>query len=190
MNQAKLRTDVYQNIADHMMQTDVDTSRIGRQIILPATHIGSPRDLHARFQDAMATVRKYGKPHLFITMTCNPMWKEIQDELLQGQKAEDRPDLVSRVFQLKLQAMEDEIIKDGIFGARVANMRVIEFQKRGLPHAHMLLILQQRHSIKTAQHVDQIVKVEIPTHPESIQDDDPDMQIQKGNKHRYCALWS
>ena len=31
MNQVKLRADVYQNIADHMMQTDVDTNRLGRQ---------------------------------------------------------------------------------------------------------------------------------------------------------------
>lgn len=132
-NQAKLRTEVYRNIVDNMTGADVDASKIGRQIILPTTHIGSPRDLHSRFQDVMATVRKYGKPHLFITMTCNPMWKEIQGELLQAQRAEDRPDLVSRVFQLKLKAMEEEIIKHCIFGARIANMRVTEFQKRGLP---------------------------------------------------------
>jgi hypothetical protein len=106
MNQAKLRSDLYQNIADHMMQADVDGNKIGRQVILPASHIGSPRDMHSRFQDAMACVRKYGKPHLFITMTCNPTWKEIEDELLPGQKVEDRPDLVARVFQLKFLALE------------------------------------------------------------------------------------
>ena len=130
-----------------MQAGDFDPKQLGREVILPASHIGSPRDMHARFQDAMATVRRYGKPHLFITMTCNPTWKEIQDELLPGQKAEDRPDLSSRVFQLKLQALEEEILENGIFGARVANMRVIEFHKKGLPHAHMLIILQQRHAI-------------------------------------------
>ena len=67
--------------------------------------------MHARYQDAMAVVRKYGKPDLFITITCNPTWKEIKEELLPGQKAEDRPDITSRVFKLKLQEIEQEIIK-------------------------------------------------------------------------------
>ena len=30
-----------------------------------------------KYQDAMAIVRKYGKPDLFITFTCNPNWAEI-----------------------------------------------------------------------------------------------------------------
>ena len=111
MNQAKLRTDLYQNIVDHMRDADVEQNQLGRHVILPATHIGSPRDMHSRFQDAMAIVRRYENPHLFITVTCNPMWKEIQDELLPGQKAEDRPDLVSRLFQLKLKAIEEDLLK-------------------------------------------------------------------------------
>ena len=102
------------------------------------------------------------------------MWKEIQDELLDGQKAEDRPDLVSRVFQMRLEKFEKDILEDGIFGSRIANMRVIEFQKRGLPHAHLLIILQERHSIKTAEQVDQIVCAEIPPHPLSIVDPNED----------------
>ena len=177
MNQAQLRSDLYQNIADHTMQADVD--KLGRSVILPATHIGSPRDMHAQFQDAMATVRRYGKPHLFITMTCNPTWKEIQENLEEGQKAEDRPDLVERVFQLKLEALEEEILKKGIFGAKIANMRVIEFQKRGLPHAHMLIILQKRHAIRTAEQVDEIVSAEIPPNPNTIFDDNPEVQARK-----------
>ena len=74
MNQAKLRTEIYQNIVDNMNSADVDKNDLGRKIILPATHVGSPRDMHARFQDAMAIVRRYAKPHFFITMTCNPAW--------------------------------------------------------------------------------------------------------------------
>ena len=49
----------------------------------------------------MAVVRKKGKLDLFIKMTCNPNWKKIQENLLQGQKASDRPDLCSRVFNIK-----------------------------------------------------------------------------------------
>jgi hypothetical protein len=48
------------------------------------------------YQDAMAIIRKYGKPDLFITFTCNPFWKDIQDNLLPGQTANDRPDIINR----------------------------------------------------------------------------------------------
>ena len=162
-----------------MTGSDVDSNNFGRQIILPETQIGSPRGLHAIFQDGMATERKYGKPHLFITMTCSPTWKEIQSELLLGQDAEDRPDLVSRVLQMKPQSLEEEILKDGIFGAKTANMRVIEFKKCGLPHAQMLIILQRRHAIAGAQQVHQIVSAEFPPHPGSVQDEGSNVQIHK-----------
>ena len=91
-------------------------------------------------------------------------------------KAADWPDLVSRVFQLKLKALEEDLLKDGIFGARIANLRVNEFQKREFPHAHMLIILQQRHAIVDAQQVDQIVSAEIPPHPSTIHDPDEGTQ--------------
>ena len=48
----------------------------------------------------MGIVRKYGKPDLFITFTCNPQWEEITSALLLNQKASDRPDLIVRVFRL------------------------------------------------------------------------------------------
>ena len=56
--------------------------------------------MNSRYQDAMAIVRKFGKPDLFITMTCNPKWVEITRELNPGQTAQDRCDLCLRVFQL------------------------------------------------------------------------------------------
>ena len=37
--------------------------------------------MNENYQDAMAIVRKFGKPDLFITMTCNPHWKEITENL-------------------------------------------------------------------------------------------------------------
>ena len=50
----------------------------------------------------MAIVRKYGKPDFFVTFTCNPTWPEIVENLMPGQTAQDRPDLVARVFNLKV----------------------------------------------------------------------------------------
>ena len=70
-------------------------------------------------------------------MTCNPRWREITRQLRAGEQASDRPDLLARVFKLKLDALLKELYKDGIFGRTIAHLHVIEFQKRGLPHAHV-----------------------------------------------------
>ena len=56
------------------------------------------------YQDAMAICRQYGNPDLFVTFTCNPKWPEITRALsaIPGQKPEDRPDIIARVFKMKL----------------------------------------------------------------------------------------
>ncbi|XP_075494884.1 uncharacterized protein LOC142532481 [Primulina tabacum] len=116
----------------------------------------------------MALVRTFGKPDLFITMTCNPEWKEIKDNLKEGQKAQDRPDLTSRVFRAKLHDLKTQIIKKEIFGKVAAYVYVIEFQKRGLPHVHMLVILKPAYKINTPDQFDYYVSAELPnkdTHP-------------------------
>ena len=48
------------------------------------------------------------------------------------------------VFHIKLSELLDDIMKRHIFGVTmaIANLHVIEFQKRGLPHTHMLFILR------------------------------------------------
>ena len=58
---------------------------------------------------------------IFNTMTTNPKWKEIEAELLPGQAAEDRPDLVARVFKQK----KDQLIKDIRFGKIFGNIILI-----------------------------------------------------------------
>jgi len=120
------------------------------------------------YQDSMAIVRQYGKPDLFITMTCNPKWEEIISALKPGEIANDRPDLVTHVFFGKLQHLLDELLKKGIFGKVVANIHVIKWQKRGLPHAHILLILHSDHKPRGPDEYDRMVFAELPdkdTHP-------------------------
>jgi hypothetical protein len=94
--------------------------------------------------DAMALVRKYGKPDIFLTMTCNPNWDEINRELYPGQTPQDRPDLVVRVFRAKLEELKDKLLQKDTLGKVKAYVYVVEFQKRGLPHAHFLLIMEGR----------------------------------------------
>jgi hypothetical protein len=114
------------------------------------------------FQDAMACMRVHGKPDLFITFTANPKWPEIINELAAGQEPNDRPDLISRVFKIKLKELIDDILVRHVFGIVNAHIYVIEWQKRGLPHAHILIVLDEADKIKTTLDVDNIVSAEIP----------------------------
>ena len=110
----------------------------------------------------MAIVREFGKPDLFVTVTCNPKWPEIVDELLPNQQASDRPDLVARVFKLKLKSITHDLFIKGIFGRVIAHVHVIEFQKRGLPYAYILMILASNDKPKTTEDFDNLVYAEIP----------------------------
>ena len=78
----------------------------------------------------MAVIRAHGKPDLFITVTCNPHWAEIEQEM-KNVSNPDKITIIARVFKLKLQAILDDIYKNKIFGNVKAKMYVIEFQKRG-----------------------------------------------------------
>ena len=60
------------------------------------------------YQDSMAICRAFRKPDIFLTMTANPNWVEIQEALLKEptvdghrQTAVDWPDIVAHVFEEK-----------------------------------------------------------------------------------------
>jgi hypothetical protein len=65
------------------------------------------------YHDAMAIVRSLGILDTFLTFKCNPSWPEIQSELLEGQTAADYPDLVARVFQMKVKKLLRGVCKAG-----------------------------------------------------------------------------
>lgn len=166
--QRQLRVELYSGLADALLHDAAGDNAalarmLGRRVILPATHVGSPRYMHQLYQDAMAIVTTHGKPDLFITVTCNPKWPEIREALFDnGQRSPDRPDLIVRVFSEKLKAIMDDITKEGVLGRVRAWMYVIEFQKRGLPHAHIVVILENGLKPRTAQDLDNIVSAELP----------------------------
>ena len=77
-------------------------------------------------------------------------------------KASDRLDLVVKVFKLKLQVIIYDLFIREVFRKFIANVHVIEFQKRGLPHAHILIILASEDRSQTPEDFDLIVSAEIP----------------------------
>ncbi|XP_024977134.1 uncharacterized protein LOC112514765 [Cynara cardunculus var. scolymus] len=161
-NQTKIRSDLYQGVVDCVNAGEVQPSRIRQRVVLPASFIGGPRDMRRIFMDVMTLVQDDGKPDIFLTMTCNPKWPEILKELLPGQTAQDRPDLVARVFRAKLEDLKNQLFKKHILSEVGAYVYVIEFQKRGLPHAHILMIMKPEHKITNPDHYDKIVCAEIP----------------------------
>ena len=70
-NQKNLRSEIYQGIQEAITRGDTNAQSIGKRIILPSSHTGSPRYMIQNYQDAMAICRHYGNPDLFITLTCN-----------------------------------------------------------------------------------------------------------------------
>nr|GEV12946.1 ATP-dependent DNA helicase PIF1-like [Tanacetum cinerariifolium] len=108
-NQSTIRVDLYQGIVDCVNAREVQSNRLGQIIVLPVSFIGGPRDMRRRFLDAMTLVQDAGKPDIFLTMTCNPNWPEIIENLYEGQTAQDRPDLVTRVFRFTTCAFSLDI---------------------------------------------------------------------------------
>ncbi|KAI5394306.1 hypothetical protein KIW84_061119 [Lathyrus oleraceus] len=115
-----------------------------------------------RYEDGMAIVLNGGKPDIFLTMTCNPSWSEITSELLPFQTPQDHPDLLTRIFRLKFDKLKDDVINKGVLGKVKSYMYVIEFQKRGLPHVHMLLVLESNDKLRDPKDYDSMVRAEIP----------------------------
>ena len=85
---------------DHINKDNL--TQTGRPVILPATITGSPRYMHEKYQEVMAIYQKYVILHLFITITTNVNWEEIQTQLKPRQISQDCPDIVVRVFCQKV----------------------------------------------------------------------------------------
>lgn len=159
--QHEIRADLYQGIVDGIVACETRVSNISDRIILPASFTGGPKDMRRRYIDAMALVQCFGKPDIFLTVTCNPSWIEIQRELLYNDEAENRSNLLARAFKAKLEELKEDLFKKEIFGAVAAYTYVIEFQKRGLPHAHFLMILKPNDKITSSDSCDKYISAEL-----------------------------
>lgn len=110
-------------------------------------------------QDAMAFVREYGRQCFFIIFTCNPKWQEITSLLLPGQNAIHRHDITARVFKQKLKSLITFITKLHVFGTTRCWMYSVEWQQRGLPHAHILIWFVDK---IRPEDIDSLISAEIP----------------------------
>ncbi|XP_072087308.1 uncharacterized protein [Arachis hypogaea] len=102
-NQCKLRVENYRVLHESFARGEADVVVTSQRIILPSSFTGGLRYMFNNCKDAFTICKYAGYPSYFITITCNPEWTEIK-RLLQGTglQAQDRPDIVSRVFKIKL----------------------------------------------------------------------------------------
>ncbi|XP_016192790.1 uncharacterized protein LOC107633703 [Arachis ipaensis] len=162
-HQIEFRAEIYNGLRDAVFNGETNDASKGKRIILPATVTGGPRYMIQNYQDAMAICRCIGYPDLFITFTCNPQWDEIQRYCrMHKVKPEDRPDMICRLFKVKVDMMIKDLRYNKLFGTTKAVIYTIDFQKRGLPHAHILLFLHEQDKYPTPADIDKIICAEIP----------------------------
>ena len=162
-HQDDLRVEEYRGLQDALAQAKADKTgteleKIGQLIVLPSSFTGSPRYMYKHYLDALAIAQKEGKFDLFITITGNPNWEAVKENLFEKQTPSDRPDVVNRIFQKVLTELISDI-DSGCFGTRKARIHTIEGQFRGLKHAHLLLKLME--SI-TLEDVDKVIQAQLP----------------------------
>ncbi|XP_072087855.1 uncharacterized protein [Arachis hypogaea] len=120
-------------------------------------------DTENEIDNRIGTLRYAGYPSYFITMTYNPEWDEIKREVTPiGLKVEDRPGILCRVFKIKLDGLIDDLKEEKIFGKILGYVCTVEFQKRGLLHAHIFLFMSNEFKPQTPDDIDKHIIVEIP----------------------------
>lgn len=156
-NQIRIRQE------DALLMDDPDVNA-SENVYLPASFIGSDRWASAQISDSLAIASQLGNPTFFITMTCNTDWPEIQSQLRPGQNWTDIPMVVVRVFKRKLSLLLRTLkTMFANAGQCVYLVYSIEFQKRGLPHAHILT--KYARPCQEPAEIDLVVSAEIPDDP-------------------------
>jgi hypothetical protein len=65
------------------------------------------------------------------------------------------------VFKIKLKELINDIHKKHILGRTIAGIYVVEIQKRGLPHAHILVFFTEDYKPHTVEEVDHMISAEL-----------------------------
>lgn len=178
-----------------------DVVEESENVYLPASFLGSQRWVSNQIADSLAIAANYGPPTFFITFTCNSDWPEIQSQLRPGQTFTDIPVVVCRVFKQKLARLMSTLYS--MFpnaGPPLYSITSIEFQKRGLPHAHILL--KYKLDCIRPEDIDQVISASLPTNPADaelvlkfmVHTSHPEgviNQIAPDNDHplKYCERW-
>ncbi|XP_021985085.1 uncharacterized protein LOC110880993 [Helianthus annuus] len=131
LQQNNLRSETYENLSKLQQNGNPDMSNIGTHLLLPSSFTCGSRYMRENYYDAMAICKWFGYPDFFITITCNPKWPEIKRILKDKNiNPEDRPDILCRLFKIKLDAIMKDLREKSLVRNASAVLYTIEFQKR------------------------------------------------------------
>ncbi|GMF44533.1 unnamed protein product [Phytophthora fragariaefolia] len=170
-NQKKLRAELYHGISDALLNEETITLDEGEVLVSEYDRATGTLVHPDRGSGYEHFLNQVGKPLFFQTHTqgvlgtCtstirNP-WLSCGMLLPDDQTAQDRPDIVARVWQLKLKAKLADL-DEGLLGRLEARIYVVEFQKRGLPHAHIVIIVAEEDKPRTREIIEKLVSAEVP----------------------------
>uniref|UniRef100_A0A183CP12 Helitron_like_N domain-containing protein n=1 Tax=Globodera pallida TaxID=36090 RepID=A0A183CP12_GLOPA len=142
-------------------------AKLGRVFLMPQTFAGSRQYYQGKYADLMTMVRHLGAPTWFVTFTGNPKWPEIVEALRGRQNYVHRADIVCRIFMDKATEFIKDLTERHVLGKVAGWCYSVEHQKRGMPHIHMLLILDEASHITTPEQVNEYVSARIPALPTS-----------------------
>ncbi|KAL3630443.1 hypothetical protein CASFOL_023427 [Castilleja foliolosa] len=87
---------------DALAKGDNNANVIGKRVFLPSSFTGGPRYMYKHYQDALAICRVHGNPQYL--------------EKVGGAHAPNRPDIIARVFRIKVQQFLRFMRSTKIFG--------------------------------------------------------------------------
>jgi hypothetical protein len=104
--------------------------------IMPASIQGSKQYCNRKLLDLTAMIGKFGNPHFFVTLTANDSWSELQ-QMLAGRPSIFAPVTTATYFIKRFHTVEPLLFGDkSVFGPVAAFFYRVEFQRRGAPHVH------------------------------------------------------
>ncbi|KIJ29565.1 hypothetical protein M422DRAFT_269005 [Sphaerobolus stellatus SS14] len=156
------RIRIRQEDAELMGVVKVETSS---NICIPTSFLGGHEWSSEQVSDALSIAAVMGNPSFFIMETVNPNWPEVTSQLRPGQTWADIPAVVIWVFYACLSTIM--LALSTMFpnaGLPIYKISMIGFQKRGLPHAHILLKFHV--DCIMAEDINAVVSAELPTSEE------------------------
>ncbi|KAL3091075.1 hypothetical protein niasHS_005038 [Heterodera schachtii] len=169
------------------LQQQGRNAKLGSVFMMPHTFAGSRQYYQQKYADLMTVVRHLGNPTWFVTFTGNPSWPELKEALQGRQQYTHRADIVCRIFMDKASEFVRDLIEKNVLGKVAGWCYSVEHQKRGMPHIHILLILEEQGRLTTPEMVDQFVCARIPPLP-PMEDLSPEANQQRRLWHYVTTM--
>ena len=147
---------------------------------------GTPAYWKQLLFDVLTMVKQLGIPTYFLTLSCADLrWEELpyiinklnnlglSDKELKNLSCQERcnllnnkPVLVARHFQYKVEVFFKEIVLDGLLGKTKYYAIFIEFQEQGSPHVHSFLWIFNATNIEAAyiEFIEKTINAQLPNH--------------------------